>query len=46
MAKTKPKRIQTIKKLHLSSLLFTEEQVIIADTEGNLQKAAHKLNNL
>jgi len=27
-------------------LLFADDQVIIADTEDNLQKAAHKLNKL
>jgi hypothetical protein len=27
-------------------LLFADDQVIIADTEDNLQKAAHKLNQL
>jgi len=27
-------------------LLFAEDQVIIAHTEGNLQKAAHKLNQI
>ena len=26
-------------------LLFAEDQFIIADTEDNLQKAAHKLNH-
>jgi hypothetical protein len=31
---------------HLSKLLFADEQVIIADTGDNLQKAAHKLNRL
>jgi hypothetical protein len=28
----------------LSTLLFADDQVIIADTEDNLQKSAHKLN--
>ena len=28
----------------LSTLLFADDQVIIADTEDNLQKAAYKLN--
>ena len=27
-------------------LLFADDQVIIADTEDNLQKAAHKLNQI
>jgi hypothetical protein len=27
-------------------LLFADDQVIIADTEDKLQKAAHKLNRL
>ena len=30
----------------LSMLLFANDQVIIADTEDNLQKAAHKLNQI
>jgi hypothetical protein len=30
----------------LSTLLFADDQVIVADTEDNLQKAAHKLNRL
>jgi hypothetical protein len=30
----------------LSTLLFADDQVIIADTQYNLQKAAHKLNRL
>jgi hypothetical protein len=29
----------------LSTLLSADDQVITADTEDNLQKAAHKLNN-
>jgi hypothetical protein len=28
----------------LSTPLFADDQIIIADTEDNLQKAAHKLN--
>jgi phage FluMu protein Com len=31
-------------KKHLSTLLFADHQNIIADTEYNLQKAAHELN--
>jgi len=27
-------------------LLFADDQVIIADTEDNLQKAVHKLNQI
>jgi hypothetical protein len=34
------------KNQQLSTLLFADDQVIIADTEDNLQKAAHKLNRL
>ena len=30
----------------MSTLLFADDQVIIADTEDNLQKAAHKLNQI
>jgi hypothetical protein len=30
----------------LSSLLFADDQVTISDTEDNLQKAAHKLNQI
>jgi hypothetical protein len=31
---------------HFSALLFADDQVIIADTEDNLHKAVHKLNQL
>jgi len=34
------------KNQQLSTLLFAEDQVIIADTEGNLQRAAHKVNQI
>ena len=35
---------QVAKSRHkLSTLLFVDDQVIIADTEDNLQSAAHKL---
>ena len=34
------------KNQQLSSLLFADDQVIIADTEDNLQKAAYKLNQI
>jgi hypothetical protein len=30
----------------LSTLLIAEDKIIIADTEDNLQKAAHKLNQI
>jgi uncharacterized protein (DUF1330 family) len=30
----------------LSTLLFADNQIIIADTEDNLQRAAHKLHKL
>jgi len=32
------------KNQQMSKLLFADNQVIIADTEDNLQKAVHKLN--
>jgi transcription initiation factor TFIIIB Brf1 subunit/transcription initiation factor TFIIB len=38
--------IKLSKNQQLSALLFAEDQVIIADTEDNLQKAAHKLNQI
>jgi len=34
------------KNQQLSTLLFADDQDIIADTEDNLQKAAHKLNQI
>ena len=34
------------KNQQLSMLLFSDDQVIIADTEDNLQKAVHKLNQI
>ena len=47
MAKTRHNRNQTLKKKQqLSALLFADDQVIIADTEDNLQKAAYKLNKI
>ena len=36
--------IKLSKNQQLSTLLFADDQVITADTEDNLQKAAHKLN--
>ena len=38
--------IKLSKTQQLSTLLFAEDQVIIAETEHNLQKAAHKLNRI
>jgi hypothetical protein len=38
--------IKVSKKLHLSTLIFADDQVVTADTEDNLQKAAHKLIRL
>ena len=46
MAKTDTTGIKLSKNQQLSTLLFADEQVIIADTEDNLQKAAHKLNKI
>jgi len=34
------------KNQQLSTLFFADDQVIIADTKDNLQKAAHKLNQV
>ena len=34
------------KNQQLSKLLFADDPVIIADTEDNIQKSAHKLNGL
>jgi len=36
--------IKLTKNQQLSALLFADDQVIIADREDNLQRAAHKLN--
>jgi len=38
--------IKLSKNQQLSTLLFADNQVIIADTEDNLQKAAYKLNQI
>jgi hypothetical protein len=38
--------IKLKKKRQLSTQIFTDEQVKIADTEDNLKKAAHKLNQI
>jgi hypothetical protein len=46
MAKQDITGIKLSKNQHFSTLLFADNQVIIADTEDNLQKAAHKLNRL
>jgi len=39
-------RIKLSKNQQLSTLLFADDQVVIADIEDNFQKAAHKLNRL
>jgi len=38
--------IRLSKNQQLSKLLFADDQVTIADTEDNLQKAGHKLNQI
>ena len=38
--------IKLSKNQQLSTLLFADDQVIIADTEDNPQEAAHKLNQI
>ena len=43
---TRPEGPVYWKNQQLSTLLFADNQVIIADTKDNLQKAAHKLNQI
>ena len=38
--------IKLSKNQQLSTLLFADDQLITVDTEDNLQKAAHKLNQI
>jgi len=38
--------IKLSKNQQMSTLLIADDQVIIGDTEDNLQKAAHKLNQI
>ena len=38
--------IKLSKNQQLSTLLFADDQVILADTEDNLQKSVHKLNQI
>ena len=47
MAKSRHNRNQIFQKnQQLSTLLFPDDQLIIADTEDNLQKGDHKLNQI
>jgi len=46
MAKSRHNWNQTFKNQQLSRLLFADDQFTIADTEDNLQKAVHKLNQI
>ena len=39
-------RIKLLKNQQLSTLLFADDQVIIADREDNLQRATRKLNQI
>ena len=45
MAKTRQPELN-FQNQQLSTLLFADDQVMIADTEDNLQKAVHKLNQI
>jgi hypothetical protein len=46
MAKSIHNRNWTFKSQQLSTLLFTDDEVLIADIEDNLHKAARKLNQI
>jgi hypothetical protein len=46
MAKRGHNRNSNLKNQQLLTLLFADGQVIISNTEDNLQKAAHKLNQI
>ena len=46
MAKKDITGIKLSKNQQLSTLLFADDQVVIADTEDNFQKAKHKWNQI
>jgi transcription initiation factor TFIIIB Brf1 subunit/transcription initiation factor TFIIB len=46
MAETRHNRNRTFEKPSFATLLFADDQVVIAEAENNLQKAADKLNRL
>jgi len=46
MAKSRHNRNLTFKKPATVNVVYADNQIIIADTEDNLQKAAHKLNQI
>jgi ribosomal protein RSM22 (predicted rRNA methylase) len=46
MAERRHNRNPLSKKQQLLTLLFADDQVIISNTEGTLQKAVHKLNQM
>jgi hypothetical protein len=46
MAKRRYNRKPTFRSKLLLTLLFADDQVIISNTENNLQKADHKLNQI